>query len=170
MLKLPRRYMRSRGFGVHSPFAFSFINDVLRMRSGYGLYCYDSVAAVARRTGVPVRLLRLWARIVWRFAPSGNITLGEGAEAASEVALCAGADASHPAGVLWVGRDSGCDAGSLAADMAGNGYVVMFTGCRELADEVWGKLSRGMCFRNRSGVVVIVAHSHLPRQEFDIMF
>lgn len=40
-----QRYKRSRGFGVHSPFAFHFILRVLREKSPY--YCYPQL--VARR-------------------------------------------------------------------------------------------------------------------------
>lgn len=52
MLKFLRRWRHSRGFGVHSPFAFRFIREVLREhRCAY--YAYADIAGeVRRRPGV----------------------------------------------------------------------------------------------------------------------
>ena len=38
-----RRYKRSKGFGIHSPFAFNFVLKVLRERNQY--YAYDNIHA-----------------------------------------------------------------------------------------------------------------------------
>ncbi|MBE6317421.1 MAG: hypothetical protein E7081_00370 [Bacteroidales bacterium] len=38
-----RRYKRSKGFGIHSPFAFNFVLKVLRERCSY--YAYDDIHA-----------------------------------------------------------------------------------------------------------------------------
>lgn len=38
MIALYRRWRHTRGFGVHSPFAFRFVRDVLREHVGYGYY------------------------------------------------------------------------------------------------------------------------------------
>lgn len=46
-----RRYNRSKGFGIHSPFAFSFVLHVLRERLPY--YCYEEIESrrqLARRS------------------------------------------------------------------------------------------------------------------------
>ncbi|MCM1021663.1 MAG: hypothetical protein NC343_05140 [Muribaculum sp.] len=45
-LKKPLRMWRGRGFGIHSPFAFYFVNDVVRER--YAYYAYDRIDAIAR--------------------------------------------------------------------------------------------------------------------------
>ena len=37
------RYKRSKGFGIHSPFAFSFVLQVLRERCPY--YAYDDISS-----------------------------------------------------------------------------------------------------------------------------
>lgn len=38
------RLRHSRGFGIHSPYAFRFVNDVIRPKS-YGYYAYDTIDA-----------------------------------------------------------------------------------------------------------------------------
>lgn len=42
-----RRYNRSKGFGIHSPFAFYFVRRVLRERCPY--YAYDNIVAYRRQ-------------------------------------------------------------------------------------------------------------------------
>lgn len=42
-----RRYNRSKGFGIHSPFAFYFVRRVLRERCSY--YAYDNIVDYRRR-------------------------------------------------------------------------------------------------------------------------
>ena len=39
-----RRYSRSKGFGIHSPFAFHFVLNVLRERLPY--YAYEDIAEI----------------------------------------------------------------------------------------------------------------------------
>lgn len=47
-----RRWRHTRGFGVHSPFAFKLVSDILRLPARYGYYGYtdiEKVAAAERR-------------------------------------------------------------------------------------------------------------------------
>ncbi|MDE5785867.1 MAG: hypothetical protein K2H98_04975, partial [Duncaniella sp.] len=43
------RYRRTRGFGVHSPFAYGFITQVLGCR--YPFYCWSQLEAEVRDAG-----------------------------------------------------------------------------------------------------------------------
>ncbi len=45
-LTVVRRYMRSLGFGIHSPFAYSFVRTVLREQNHY--YAYQTISANRR--------------------------------------------------------------------------------------------------------------------------
>lgn len=47
------RHHRSRGFGIHSPFAFGFVTQVLREKSPY--YAYDRIDALRREVLVAAR-------------------------------------------------------------------------------------------------------------------
>ncbi|MDE7153264.1 MAG: hypothetical protein K2O00_02315 [Muribaculaceae bacterium] len=72
------RLRAGKGFGVHSPFAYAFIKDVLRLPDKYGYYAYhliDSLYATAvdsHSPVLPVKYLKLIYRIVV-FYNSGNL-------------------------------------------------------------------------------------------------
>ena len=157
MTTLLSRWHRSRGFGVHSPFAFSFILDVLRERR-YAYYAYDSIDDP---------WLRLWFRVVCRFQPATIHVDSPRPDALKRVALMASphsrmvkgnASMRYVADGHRVGRVS-------------RGEVVMV---EQIApdglDRVFEAMDCGMCFTNRSGAAVIAGLEHLPHQRFDILF
>lgn len=45
ILKKPLRCWRAKGHGIHSPFAYRFVTDVLCLNDDYGYYAYDQIAA-----------------------------------------------------------------------------------------------------------------------------
>lgn len=49
IVRWPRRYRTSRGFGVHSPFAFELITRVLRDREAY-YYAYPEIDSLCGKT------------------------------------------------------------------------------------------------------------------------
>lgn len=50
LLKAPLRWWRSRGFGIHPPFAYGFVDEVVRERNAYYAYApLHCVAAEIRR-------------------------------------------------------------------------------------------------------------------------
>lgn len=65
LIGLPRRRVRAAGFGIHSPFAFGFVRDVIRCRLAY--YNYEAIDAIAGRCGIRKSALRLAFRIASRF-------------------------------------------------------------------------------------------------------
>ena len=91
MLKIKRyytaldRYRRSKGYGIHSPFAFRFVLKVLRERSGY--YAYQTIRdgrnlalvrmveeGISSRKVLSNKNARLIFRVVNFFNPSANPT------------------------------------------------------------------------------------------------
>lgn len=87
-LSAPRRYNRSKGFGIHSPFAFDFVTSTLRERCRYYAYAdLETTRAEARllcrRSGVRSRRrmisekgMRRLFRIVCRFNPAELLEIG----------------------------------------------------------------------------------------------
>lgn len=85
------RWRRSRGFGVHSPFAYEFITDVLNLR-GYEYYAYPEIAGFcprARRAGfneifagrdMSIDEAHLIFRTLCYFNPSRVVEMGSGLE------------------------------------------------------------------------------------------
>lgn len=92
-LRWPRRYRTSRGFGVHSPFAFEFITRVLRDREAY-YYAYPEIDALCGKTHRDTLLdnmvfscsdyerqeARMLFRMLCRFNPKQVIEIGGGNE------------------------------------------------------------------------------------------
>lgn len=89
ILRWPRRYRTSRGFGVHSPFAFDFITKVLRERdaSYYSYAEIDALCARAHRgmtlptmnftaTSFDRQEARMLFRVLCRFNPAEVIEIG----------------------------------------------------------------------------------------------
>ena len=54
--KAPLRWWRTRGFGIHSPFAFGFVNEIARER--YGYYAYPAINNMCARIGQELRAHR----------------------------------------------------------------------------------------------------------------
>lgn len=91
LLSYPTRWRRSRGFGIHSPFAYNFITKVLREREAE-YYAYAEIAAFcprARRAGfneifagkdMSIPEAQLLFRVLCHFNPSEIIEIGHGHE------------------------------------------------------------------------------------------
>lgn len=81
-----RRYKRSKGFGIHSPFAFNFVLKVLRERCQY--YAYDDILASRwqasqlatskkeRRGLVSFKYAKMIFRITSHFNPQSILQIG----------------------------------------------------------------------------------------------
>lgn len=81
-----RRYNRSHGFGIHSPFAYSFVRDTLGCRNQY--YAYEQIAwlrhvalAVAHHTSRHPRIMslknaKMIHRVAVRFASNEYMQIG----------------------------------------------------------------------------------------------
>lgn len=74
MATLPRRWWRSKGFGIHSPFAFEYVNEVIAQPCHY--YAYSKTDIVAKRCRVSRRLTRLLSRVTIRCWSQSAVCLG----------------------------------------------------------------------------------------------
>lgn len=91
------RYSRSKGFGIHSPFAFDFVLHVLRER--YRYYAYDDIerrrrqvlSLVSSKTRRPhiisLKNAKMLFRIVCRFQPSVILQCGTSHGVSSSIML-----------------------------------------------------------------------------------
>lgn len=147
------------GFGIHSPFAFRFVTEVLRQP--YSYYGYAEL---------PDRRSRLLLRLLVAFRPE-------------RVAFYGGDDALRRAVSLANSRakiiEGESDAEFVVADCRGWSSAevsalfnrqpmpaALLLNCRSvpaLADH-------GMTFNNHRGTVVVAPLPHLPRQDFDLRF
>lgn len=65
-----RRYSRSRGFGIHSPFAFHYVREVLCQREAY--YAYADIAERWSGAASTSAMSRREARLLFRVACECN--------------------------------------------------------------------------------------------------
>ena len=91
LLSYPARWRRSKGFGVHSPFAYSFITGVLT-QTECAYYAYGEIAAFcprARKAGfneifagrdMSIAEAHLVFRILCHFNPTRIVEMGHGHE------------------------------------------------------------------------------------------
>lgn len=151
------RWRRSRGFGVHSPFAFRFITMVLRSRDAY--YCYPQLEVMP-----DPEWHKLLFRLVCEFQPSciEAIRLTDGERKAIELA---DSRAEVVTGVL--------DSYSSDIRLFGHGTEVLIERNVAGQDGRWTSLlasmTAGMTFTNGRTGIAVVRHD-LPRQDFDISF
>ena len=150
-----RRWWRSRGHGVHSPFAFRFITMVLRQEGGY--YAYRELESMA-----DPEWHKLLLRLVCEFEPSRieaiRLTDSERkaiALADSRVEVVAGKGTRCGACMVMHGRDA----------------MVMIERSVSGHDTAWPRIlasmTSGMSFTNgRTGIAVV--RPGLPRQDFEI--
>lgn len=167
-----RRWRHGRGFGVHSPYAFRMVNDVLRLPPDYAYYAYDDIARERHRLQAPVPLAEAFLifRAVNEFQPSLVAILARGP---LERLLCSivrlaspGAEISHDIGSLG---GEGC---MLIAYDAPAGALP--AGCHAfLAGSALAALPARMPFGHiyrSSRRAIVAARPHLPFQTFDIKF
>ena len=53
-----KRWRHSRGYGVHSPFAYDLVKRVIRPPRGYAYYGYEDIDVAAYRSGIPLSCIR----------------------------------------------------------------------------------------------------------------
>ncbi len=138
----PRRMGRSHGFGVHSPFAFRFIREVLSQPCAY--YAYPLIDALALQCGADARAFRALFRVAVSMLPSSILLTGKIPEEANEVIQLAG--------------------------LPSNSSIKAIVGLRDGLSNVkeqWSRVESGMLFMAKEMAVYVISPD-LPHQRFDI--
>lgn len=162
VLKRFRCWRHSRGFGIHSPFAFRFVTEVLCQPLHY--YAYSDIPAD--------RSLRLLLRLVLSFRPrrvcvmsAQSDILGRAVRAASSAVVLA--DSSPDMLVV--------DVATTPPDrylplLSPGVHAVFFKASPADVDAILSARQAGMTFSNRRGTLVVASYTHIPRQDFDVRF
>lgn len=184
------RYRRSRGFGVHSPFAYYFIVRVLREK--YGYYAYRGIDRVARMSGGMKRSeARCLFRVANYFAPRVMLVAGgDDSCAAAGVLRTVSSEAvvvtvaTGPVTpevvpeLIYVERADIFGSAmpeSLLVDCLRRGGTVVIGGmargnaARRLFHSVDSAMTCGMTFSN-GRTAVMTGREGLPRQRFSLWF
>ena len=156
-----KRWWRSRGHGVHSPFAFRFITMVMRGRQVY--YSSSEIDAMP-----DARWLRVLFRLVCEFEPAEVCARALTAHELRAIAL---ADSrvrvgdNKPDGADKPNRPDICMRSVKGEVMIVRDIIAGAECWRELCDG----LASGMTFTNRR-IGIAVSRPDLPRQAFEIDF
>lgn len=167
-----KRAWRSKGFGIHSPFAFYFITRVLRERLPY--YAFAQIEEQGSEE-MPVRHLLTIFRIVCYFAPE-VITLPVSAPTAVRDTLRL-ADSRirfihEPSRFQCLSGDMPRDEFRyLAGHVIKDGGVLVIYRPGEEGDFIKDALTCGMTFTNgNASMMVVNVRRDLPRQDFIVNF
>ncbi|MDE6270654.1 MAG: hypothetical protein K2M12_07375 [Muribaculaceae bacterium] len=176
-----QRLRHSRGFGVHSPFAYRFIREVLR--GPYAFYAYADLPGASSGWPGGCDAARVLFRIaVWAW-PASVAVCGEGREAAAARRIvglaCPHAeidvDAGEGCGLAVVCPDAAQEQleGVFRAASAGTAAVYIADRhapqCAALLHRL-GVLDYGHTYVNGSGVAIFVGRRALPAQTFRVRF
>ncbi len=147
-----KRWWRGHGFGVHSPFAFRFITEVLRCDSGYAYYAYDELRRqwMSAPSGerMPWRRMAAIYRVGVRFAPAPVALRGDDPYGLASAAIAmASGSADIPAEDAVV---------SVWADITTGGWP-----------EAVSAMKRGMSFSD-GHIGIIVADCKLPLHHYEV--
>lgn len=166
---------RSRGFGIHSPFAYDLVMNTLRDSNVYSHYAYDSLDAFGQ-SPYGVTLLRLIVRLIARFNPGEVLVSGDPSGVLARVVEIAGAQLAStgysPEMVILAGRGDDPGALDVAVRCVNAGGTVLLLDRRrdaQVAEAVKKSMDRGMTFYSRHKFLATGAR-HLPRQDFELMF
>lgn len=178
-----QRLRHSRGFGVHSPFAYRFIREVLRERCAF--YAYDDVDAVAGSWPGGRAGARLLMRTAAWMRPDAIAVCGHGPEAAAARSIATLAcpcarlselpQSGHVMTVLCPDADETM-ADAIYRALAGSDSGLLFVAERRrgpaaaLLARIHSNLHFGHLFVNGSGTAIYVGRDTLPAETFRVRF
>lgn len=156
------RWRHSRGFGIHSPFAFRFVTEVLCQQLPY--YAYARIGRDKR--------LRLLFRLIVEFQPERVSILSAQPELLERTVQFAIPRAiitdEAPAMLVIDAADTPAD--TCARLLAGGPHALILNASRKEAAAIKKAVPHGMTFDNQHGTIVVAAHRHLPLQHFTATF
>lgn len=157
------RWRHGRGFGIHSPFAFRFITEVLRQRLPY--YGYADIPADRR--------LRLLYRLVVFFRPVRVAVVSSAPEMLERTVRRASASVAisnaDPDFGVFDAADIAVAQMAEAINSGGISALILNINDEEV-NALTPLLRQGMTFANSRGTMVVANRGGLPRQDFKVKF
>ncbi|MBO4978368.1 MAG: hypothetical protein J6C67_06635 [Muribaculaceae bacterium] len=159
-----RRLRHSRGFGIHSPFAYRFITHTLRQP--YAYYAYSGLTTPEQR---------LLFRVALAFGARSPFCAGLDKNMTAAVILAKRKDIdgsidSHDFIAVDAVRAEKSDIADAADSIVGGTPAIIYNSSEFPLAAVLGRMTAGMTFANGKGTVIIAPLPHLPRQDFDVRF
>lgn len=155
-----KRLRHGRGFGVHSPYAYAFITEVLRQP--YAYYAYAELP--------DAQMYRLIFRVALSLRPQRVALEGTpGLRVCVEKAY-PGAAVVSPAEADLIILDANAEPSFDLSPYPAASAIVLNYRHSPAWDAYRKAMTAGMTFANRGTVAIGVALPHLPRQDFDVKF
>lgn len=160
-----KRWRHTRGYGVHSPFAYGLIKNVLRPGRGYAYYAYHDIEAVAQNTGgieVAAQACMLFRLITWLGVRS--VWMGRDVPVPyRQAAKCAGSKMrieSNPGNIdhcqLLTASVGRVDSDVMVRHLQTPGNILAVSGAdARLIDVLAEKLPRGLILRGKHNALFI---------------
>lgn len=176
-------YRTSRGFGVHSPFAFNLITRVLRERSPY--YSYEEVTETLDANGLlssrNLHTSKLLMRLAYKFLPEEIILMGDDALKFKPLSLLIeenlGQERKSAALYFLSGKNLNLKETASGAGIIFEGRNILLADVENLSKETLHMLQSfksartdGMTFSSSRGYLLMVGNKYLPRQDFKLKF
>lgn len=157
-----QRWRHSRGFGVHSPFAFRFITETLHQP--YAYYAYSRLAQQRQR---------LLYRVTLAFGTRNPLAAGLDKPLVEALRLAArrkGPKGAHDFIALDATAADSAAIVDAARRIADGTPAIIYNSHRFPTADTLGALKHGMTFANTAGTIIIAPLPHLPRQDFRLNF
>lgn len=158
------RWRHSRGFGIHSPFAFRFVTEVLCLPKEYGYYAYLDITEPDMRT---------LFRVATRFQPQKVAFIDCDTKAVRNAVFMA-APKAKPSAIFEAdfivfnakkNRKLPYDAIPSTANLV----ILNYTRWKDY--QLYREsLAAGMIFANRKSMAIAATYAYLPRQDFNVKF
>lgn len=158
-------WRHSHGFGIHSPFAYRFVTEVLAQPLPY--YGYTDISADHR--------IRLIFRVIAYFSPGHVLILSSqprllkmAVHRAYSQAIITGNAASKPDFVIADAMDARTE--NMKQYAAEGTNMIVLNASRETRPAIAQAMHQGMIFDNGRGTLVVIPAQGLPRQDFRVKF
>lgn len=162
-----KRWRHGHGFGVHSPFAYRMVREVLRPSSATGYYAYGELSSARRRLGCALsqKEVELIYRVLVALRPA-TVAVSEGPSQGvlQEIVRCA-----LPHSAIVDGADAQMLLCEGAAQCSGNYAMAYFTDSSNSAvKRIWAETQSGHMYHNPHRALIV--SRCLPRQSFAVKF
>ena len=158
------RCLRHRGgFGIHSPFAYSFVTEVLTQRLPY--YGYADISRDSR--------IQLLFRLSVYFQPEKAAIFSSQPELLRQAIHRASPKtviASEATPDFIVADAEDYEPETYGSLIAAGANAIILNALPETRKYIAAVMPHGMIFDNHRGTLVIASLKHLPRQDFDVWF
>lgn len=165
-----KRWVHGHGFGVHSPFAYRLVTEVLYNGGAYGYYAYELISASRKAypTLLSDRELYLVYRILVELRPA-TVGVCQSPSAPMlrhivRLALPEAEIAENDAEMTICDRLSHVD-----RDNSHLKYAYFTNPAHPALAAIWEKATRGHLYRNPARALVVLSEK-LPKQEFEVKF